>query len=185
MNAATINRVKAKSKDQIIRLGKHDLFAEALTKVAMDGHVNDDLVAKSHAVLKEEDPSMNAAWVRKYMRNAVITSDDEVLLGEIFDRIKAVHDLIEDKKIAKRIYTRTHMISIVPMIKQSLDDGLSDQQTMEWIVTFFAGSRSATISSEYNRAAGTGSGKSSNVRIRLNEVAKSYQNYFKKGLIAA
>lgn len=185
MNAATINRVKAKSKDQIIRLGKHELFAEALTKVAMDGHVNDDLVAKAHAVLKEEDPSMNAAWVRKYMRNADITSDDEVFLGEIFDRIKAVHDLIEDKKIAKRIYTRTHMISIVPMIKQSLDDGLSDQQTMEWIVTFFAGSRSATISSEYNRAAGTGSGKSSNVRIRLNEVAKSYQNYFKKGLIAA
>lgn len=185
MNAATINRVKAKSKDQIIRLGKHELFAEALSKVALDGHVNDDLVAKAHAVINEEEPSMSAAWIRKYMRDVEISSDDEVLLGEIFDRIKEVHSLIEDKKIAKRIYTRTHMISIVPMIKQSLDDGLSDRQTMEWIVTFFAGSKSATISSEYNKAAGSGSGKSCNVKIRLDEVAKSYENYFKKGVIAA
>ena len=185
MNTATINRVKAKSKDQIIRLGKHDLFRESLSKVAMDGHVNDDLVVKAHAVLNEEDPSMNAAWVRKYMRNVDITSEDEVLLGEIFDRIEEVHNLIEDKRVAKRIYTRTHMISIVPMIKQSLDDRLSDQQTMKWIVTFFAGSKSATISSEYNRAAGSGSGKSCNVKIRLGEIAKSYENYFKKGVTAA
>lgn len=180
MNTATINRVKAKSKDQIIRLGKHSLFAEALSKVALEGHVNDDLVAKAHAVINEEEPSMNASWVRKYMRNADISEDDEVLLVEIFDRIREIHKLIEDKKIAKRIYTRTHLISIVPTIKQSLDDGLSNRQVMEWIVTFFSGSRSATISKEYNKAAGSGSGKSINVKIRLEEVAKSYRNYFKQ-----
>lgn len=180
MNAATINRVKSKSKDQIIRLGKHPLFAEALSKVALEGHVNDDLVAKAHAVLNEEEPSMNASWVRKYMRNADISEGDEVLLGEIFDRILEIHKLIEDKKIAKRIYTRTHLISVIPTIKQSLDDGLSDRQVMEWIVTFFSGSRSATISKEYNKAAGSGSGKSINVKIRLEEVAKSYRNYFKQ-----
>ena len=52
-----MNRVKAKSKEQIIRLGKHKLFEDALSQTAMDGHVNEDMVAKAHAILNSEDVS--------------------------------------------------------------------------------------------------------------------------------
>jgi len=178
INAATLNRVKAKSKEQIKQLGEHKLFQEALSKVALDGHVNEDLAVKAHAMLNADEPSMDTKWIRPYMRNADITKQDVEELIEIFDRICNIHAMIEDKKVAKRIYTRTHMISIVPIIVRSLNDGLSDKQMMEWFVTFFSGKKSATISSVYNSAAGSGSGKNSAVRKRVEEIKKNYDKYF-------
>lgn len=178
LNAATMNRVKAKSKEQIINLGKHKLFEDALSQTAMDGHVNEDMVAKAHAILNDEDVSTDAKWIRPYMREADITSDDEFLLNEVFDRIYNIHSMIEDKKIAKRIYARTHMISIVPIVAESLNDGYSDKQMMEWFVNFFCGKKSATISKAYNDAAGRGTGKNSAVRKRIEEIKMDYDKYF-------
>ena len=178
LNAATMNRVKAKSKNQIIRLGKHELFKNALSKTAMDGHVNEDLAAKAHAILFDENVSTDVKWIRPYMKEAEITSDAENLLGKIFDRIYNIHSLIEDKKIAKRIYARTHMISIVPIIKRSIDEGLTDKQVMEWFINFFSGKKFPTVSKEYNEAAGRGTGKNFSIKIRLNEIERDYNKYF-------
>lgn len=178
LNTATMNRVKAKSKEQIIRLGKHKLFAECLSKVALDGHVNDDMVAKFHAVLNESEVSTDMKWIRPYMRKADITENDEQMLTEIFDRIYNIHSMIEDKKIAGRIYARTHIVSIAPIIKRSLDDGYSDRQMMEWFVNFFCGKKSPTISKQYNDAAGRGTGKNSAVKARLDAIQKDYDKYF-------
>lgn len=178
VNAVTMSRVKAKSKDQIIRLGKHKVFMESLSAVALEGHVNDDLVVKAHAILNADEPCMNATWVRKYMKDAEITQTDEEALDKVFDRIFSVHNLIDDKRIAKRIYTRTHMISIVPVVLDSICKNISDKQFMEWFVTFFSGKKSATVSSSYNSAAGSGSGKKESVKKRLDEVEKSYKEYF-------
>lgn len=112
------------------------------------------------------------------MRTADIIEQEEKIIQETFDRMVNVHGLIEDKKVAKRIYTRTHMVSVVPIIAKSITDGRSDEEMMEWFVTFFAGKKSATISSVYNSAAGSGSGKKESVRKRLDEIEKSYNQYF-------
>ena len=180
INAATLNRVKAKSKEQINRLGKHKVFEEALSKIALDGHVNEDMAVKAYAILNNENVSTDTKWIRPYMRDVDITRDDETLLEKIFNRIFNIHSLIEDKKIAKRVYTRTHMISIVPVIAQSLNDGLADEEMMEWFVNFFSGKKSPTISKKYNEAAGRGTGKNSAIRIRLNELGKSYEKFLEQ-----
>ena len=178
INAATINRIKAKSKEQIRRLGGHKVFKEALSKTALNGHVNEDLSVKAHAVLYADEPSIDTKWIRPYMKTADITEQEEKEIKSVFDRIFEIHNLIEDKKIAKRIYTRTHMISIVPVIARSIKDGKTDSDMMEWFVHFFSGKKSATISSIYNSAAGSGSGKKESVRKRLDETMNSYESYF-------
>ena len=178
LNTATMNRVKAKSKDQIIRLGKHKLFRECLSKTALEGHVNDDLVGKAHAVLNEEEPCMNASWVRTYMKNAEISEVDEEDITMVFDRICNIHGLIEDKKVAKRLYTRTHMVSIVPVVLNSIYKGITDEGMMQWFVTFFSGKKSPTISSVYNSTVSSGSGKKESVIRRLKAVEEHYKDYF-------
>lgn len=178
LNAATMNRVKAKSKDQIIRLGKDKLFKDALSQKALDGYVNEDLVARAHAILSDDNVSTDMKWIRPYMKKADITEEDEHLLTEIFDRIYRIHSLIEDNKIKKRVYAKTHMISIVPIIAESIKNNLSDQQTAEWFASFFSGKKSPSISKEYNEAAGRGTGKNSAIKIRLSEIKKSYDKYF-------
>lgn len=75
------------------------------------------------------------------------------------------------------------MISIVPIIMKSLNDGLSDEQVMNWFVNFFCGKKSPTISSEYNSAAGRGTGKNSAVRKRLEAIEKSYNEFFMHKLL--
>lgn len=179
INAATLNRIKAKSKDQIKRLGEHKIFIESLSKTAMDGHVNEDLVIKAHAVLYADEPSIDTKWIRPYMKTANIAEQEEKEIKNVFDRMLNVHGLIEDKKVAKRIYTRTHMISVVPIMAQSIKDGKTDKEMMEWFITFYSGKKSATTSSIYNSAAGSGSGKKEAVRKRLEEIQKSYDSYFK------
>lgn len=178
INAAATSRLKAKSKKEIHDLSKHKLFKECLSDVALEGHVNDDLVAKTHAILNDKDVNMNATWIRKYMKNAVIQKEDVEFINKIYDKIVNIHQLIEDKKIAKRIYTRTHMISIIPIVAQSIKDEKTDKQMMEWFINFFSGKKSATISSIYNSAAGSGSGKKESVQKRLNEIEKNYNTYF-------
>ena len=178
INAATLNRIKAKSKNQIIKMSKHPIFKEALSQTALDGHVDEDLVIKAHALLYADEPSIDTKWIRPYMKVVDITETEEKELISVFDVIMKIHNLIEDKKIAKRIYTKTHMISIVPIIAQSIVDGRTDNEMMKWFVYFFAGKKSATISSIYNSAAGSGSGKKEAVNKRLDEIKKSYDNFF-------
>lgn len=182
INAATKNRVKAKCRKQIARLGSHQLFADALSKTALDGHVNEDLAVKAHAILHDADHiDIGAPWTRKYMASVNISEDDEKELNDIFDRIRNVHDTLteEDKKVAQKIYRRTHLISIVPITKRSIEDGLSENEFQTWIMTFFAGNK-ATVSKAYNDAAGAGSGKHSSVMKRLEEIKKSYDAFIVK-----
>ena len=129
-------------------------------------------------LLNQQTLSTDAKWIRPYMRRADITKDDEFLLSEVFERIYNIHSMIEDKKIAKRIYARTHMISIVPIIADSINEGYSDKQMMEWFVSFFSGKKSATTSKAYNDAAGRGTGKNSAVMKRVEEIKKDYDKYF-------
>lgn len=179
INAPTMSRLKAKSKEEIKELASHPLFKECLSESALEGHVNEDLAVRAHAVLNDNEASTNTPWVRKYMMNTAITKDDVETIKKIFDRILSVHNLIEDKRVAKRIYGKTHLISIVPTIMKSLQENRTDEQVKEWIVTFFTGNGSATVSKAYNMAAGRdGTGKKEKVRKRLEEVEKNYNEFF-------
>lgn len=89
-----------------------------------------------------------------------------------------MHKLITDKKIAKRILVRTHLITMVPVIWKSIQDGRTDQQMAGWASEFFNGKRSATISLAYNMSAGSGSAKKESVRKRLKEITENYERYF-------
>lgn len=177
-----MNRVKAKSKEQIFELGEHELFKQALSQKALDGHTNDDLAVKAHAMLySEEEPCMNVSWFRPYMKDVLISPEQQKTLNNVFNRLIEVHDLIEDKKTAKRIYTKTHMISLVPIVKKTIEANVSVEQLANWAITFFRPSGKATRSVKYNSAAGSGSGRKEAVKIRDEEIKHSWENFLLKG----
>lgn len=178
LSAMTKTRVKAVSRETITRLGGHELFKNALTTKAFERYTNEDIVVKSWVVLHQEEPSLETPKIRKITENIEITSDDEIELTNCFDRILEVYGMIEDKKVARRMITRTHMISIMRVVKRSIDEGVAAKEFMEWFVTFFKGGRSATVSSIYNSASTSGSGRKEAVMKRLMELDKSYDNYF-------
>ncbi|WP_270816331.1 DUF262 domain-containing protein [Hungatella effluvii] len=180
LSAIELTRVKSKSMETIKELGQHALFKSALTEKAMIRYTNEDIVIKSYAVLHEPEPCLETKVIRPLMERVNFSEKDRQQLNEIYTRILSVYQLVEDKKkTGKRLLTRTHLISVIPMIWKSINDGLSDKQIAEWISKFFAGTRSASISAIYNENAGSGSARKEAVRKRLDEVEKSYKEFFK------
>ncbi len=178
LSAIELTRVKAKSMDAIQEIGKHGLFRSALTEKAFERYTNEDIVIKSYAVLHEKEPSLETKYIRPYMAGVELTEEGQVQLLEIYDRILAVHGLVEDKKIARRILTRTHLVSIVPAVWQSIEEGRTEKEFAGWVSAFFAGKKSASVSSVYNDCAGSGSAKKDAVRKRLDEITRHYEAFF-------
>ena len=179
LTAATKKRVKAKSLDAMIRLSEHKIFTSKVRETKHNPHADEELSIRSHAILNADDVCMDASWMNKYKRNTEITPEDEKKLSEVFDRMYNVYELIEDKATAKRMYQKTHFVSLIPVMLQSLNDGLSDKQMEEWFVSMFQPKGAATKSEEYNMAAGRdGTGKNSKIKIRLEVLMKSYDEFF-------
>lgn len=179
LSAIELTRAKAKSMTTIKEIGQHELFKNSLTEKAMSRYTNEDIVIKSYAMLHEENPSMETKVMRPLMAEAELNEDDKKQLIEVFDRVLTAHGLIKDAKVAKRLLTRTHLISLVPMIWKSLQDGLSDNQVAEWVTAFLSGGKSASVSVIYNENAGSGSARKEAVRKRLDEVCKHYTEFFR------
>jgi conserved hypothetical protein len=180
LNAITVTRVKAKSRKEITDVGNHEIFHNALTKKALEAYTNEDIVVKSWAMLHEEEPNLETKHIRPLMRDVVFTEDDVRQLNACFDRIMEVHSLIDDKKIAKRLLGRTHLISIMPLVWKSIQEGVSAKKFMVWFIGFFAGKRRATISNVYNDNARNGSNRSSSIRNRLNELTTNYDAFIRQ-----
>lgn len=178
LNKATQNRVKAKSRDVISRLGKHSLWEDALTATSIKNHANEDLSVKAHAMLYAENPSTEATWVGNYMKNTKMTAEQEAELMQVFDRIQELHTEITDNKIARRVYVRTHMISIVPIVLRSIKEHRTITEFTDWFEGFFCGGKPATNNAIYNRAAREGSGKKDSIRKRVLEIEKDYNAHF-------
>ena len=177
MSAIELTRCKAQSMDVIKEIGEHELFKNALTEKALARYTNEDIVVKSYVLLHEEEPSLETKFIRPYMESVEFTDEDKDQLCQIYTRILNVHGLIEEKKIAKRLLTRTHMISIVPVVWKSITDGHSEQEFAEWFCKFFAGTKSASVDDDYNDCAGSGSAKSTSVKKRLNAIDRHWRAF--------
>jgi len=177
MSAIELTRCKAQSMDVIKEIGEHELFKNALTEKALARYTNEDIVVKSYVLLHEEEPSLETKFIRPYMESVEFTDEDKDQLCQIYTRILNVHGLIGEKKIAKRLLTRTHMISIVPVVWKSITDGHSEQEFAEWFCKFFAGTRSASVDDDYNDCAGSGSAKSTSVKKRLNAIDRHWRAF--------
>ncbi len=177
LSAIELTRVKAKSLEKIREIGKHPIFSEALTEKAIGKYTNEDIIIKSYAVLHEKNPSLETKVIRPYMEQAELTDEDMQELTSIFDRIQAVHNCIKDKKAAKRIYTRTHLISIVPIMKRSITDGKTVEQMAAWAEAFFSGKKNASISEKYNENSAARANDKNAVKARLTEISKHYDSF--------
>lgn len=185
-----VSRIKCKVLETINKIGQHELFTTSLTEKAFKKYTHEDLVIKSYIMLNSDSPCLDTKVVRPTMEAVEFTDDDIKLLNSVYDRIlntyKAIiaDDSVEtgkiSKRIAKRLITRTHMLSIMPIVKKSLEDNISDEVFTNWVKNFFSGTKSVTKYNEYNTRCASGSGHAENVKVRLNIIKKDYDKFMKK-----
>lgn len=178
------SRLLASCKDlnSILDIGSHALFKEMLTDKAKESKNQAAIVMKAWCMLnkKIEDVSFESKIFNPLLETVKISDDEKMILREVFDKLKLVHDLLVergDKKVARKLYTETHLISLIPFVYRSI--GAEDEILADWIADFYSGKTSASKSVLYNNACGGGSAKHANIQDRHDALEASWQDFFK------
>lgn len=183
---STKSRMLASCKniDGLLDIGSHALFDEMLTDKARANKDQVSIIAKCWCMLNQEivDVSFESKVLNPLLENIKITDSEKVKLINIFNVIVNVHTILIDrdkKKVAKKLYTETHMVSLVPYIQKAIESCIDDSMIADWLVEFFDVKKVASVSDDYNTACACGSAKNTNILARDEVLFDSYTEFFK------
>ena len=181
IQSSVITRVRAMSKNKIRELGQNSIFEMALTKKALEAYTNEDIVIKGlHIMAGNTDLSTKA--VRKWISETEVTDEMQVDLSCCFGRLKECAEIIakEDKKLAKKILTKVHLISLLPVIDKSREEKVKTEDLVNWLKGFYGTEERTSVSTKYNDACSNGANRKEAVETRLSELEKSFNKMLDK-----
>ena len=181
ISSVTHMRVRAMSKEKIKEIGQHEIFQMALTKKALESFTNEDIVIKSLYILNGGD-NLETKNLKVWVSENEVTSAMEKELLLCYGRIKKAVEEIqkEDKKTAKKILTKTHLISILPIVSRANKEKIKDEELVTFLTSFFGVADKASIYSSYNDCCMSGSNKTESVTGRQKALTKAYEKMFAK-----
>ena len=186
LSTKTKTLASAKDIEGLLDLGSHKLFEEMLTEKARQNKNQAVIVAKVLTMLNREveDISFASKDFNPMIEEVEITTEEKAELVNVFDFIVAIHDeLVENKEkdVAKKLYTETHLVSLIPYIKQSMDSGnISEAMFGEWLISFFKTENNTDVYSSYMEATSGGVARNASIVARHNALGKSYGEFFKE-----
>lgn len=174
----------ARNIEELLDIGSHKLFEEMLTEKARASKNQVTLVMKAWTMLNKqvEDISFASKDFNPAIEEAVISDNEKLELAKVFDFIVGVHDELvsnKEKDVAKKLYTETHMISLIPYIKQSMEN-ISESMVAEWLVSFFKTENDSDTYTKYMEACSNGIARNASIVARHESLGKSYKEFFKE-----
>lgn len=183
---STKSRLLASCKDVegLLDIGSHKLFMEMLTDKARSNKNQVALVMKCWCMMNLEinDVCFESKVFNPLLEKTEITETEKLAMIEVFNLIVDTHEALvgrKDKKVAKKLYTETHMVSLIPYFKKAVENDIVSEMMADWLIEFFGTDSGASVSNFYNEAAGSGSAKSSNIIDRDDALSESYTEFFK------
>lgn len=179
------SKILANCKDieDVMDIGSHPLFEEMLSDVAKGNKGQVAIIIKAWNMLnkKIDEISFESKVFNPQIENTTISDDEKDELLSIFDTIVLIHQTMMGNKwklAAKKIYTETHLVSIIPFVRMCMEANHSNDEMAIWLNSFFGVKKVASVSSAYNNACLGGSAKPYNIKIRHNELLSHYNNHF-------
>lgn len=177
---STKSRLLASCSDieGLLDVGSHELFDDMLTDKAKDNKNQVTLVMKAWCMMNMpvEEVSFEGKDFNPLFETASISDVERLKLDKVFGMIHDTHlTLVENKEkaVAKKLYTETHMISLVPFFEKALEVGIEVNTMADWLIDFFG-----SHNEQYDIAAGNGSAKNSNIVVRNTVLAESFEQFF-------
>lgn len=177
---STKSRLLASCSDieGLLDVGSHELFDDMLTDKAKDNKNQVTLVMKAWCMMNMpiEEVSFEGKDFNPLFETASISDVERLKLDKVFGMIHDTHlTLVENKEkaVAKKLYTETHMISLVPFFEKAIKSGIEVSTMADWLIDFFG-----SHNEQYDIAAGNGSAKNSNIMVRNTVLAESFEQFF-------
>ena len=180
-------RVKIKDHAKIKEISRHSIFNSALTEKALASNKAEDVAMKAWAILYMNNPSFERKELEPVLTVASISDDEVNNIKTAFDRLLESYTVMSNytgldskelkqiKKIQKRMFAKTHLLSLVPFALRSVNENISVEQFSKWVEHFYAGTKHASISDSYNDNATTGSSSVNAVKARLDALDADYK----------
>lgn len=181
------NKTLASAKDieTLLDIGNHELFQKMLSDKARQNKNQAVITAKVLTMLNKqvEDISFASKDFNPEIESMEISDTEKLELSRVFDYILNVHEELKEnheKDVAKKIFTETHMISLVPYIKQSIDNGISEAMFGEFLISFFKTENNTDAYARYMAACSNAIARNASILVRHNALGESYSEFFKK-----
>lgn len=183
---STKSRTLASAKNIVglLDIGSHKLFDEMLTDKARANKNHAVIVVKAWTMMTKDVNGISFASkdFNPMIEEAEISTEDKQKLINMFDFIVNVHEELvsnKEKDVAKKLYTETHFVSLIPYIKEAIDNCVSESMVAEWLVNFFKTENDTEVYDKYNNACSGGVAKNASVVARHNALGESYKEFFK------
>ena len=175
----------AKNIEELLDIGSHKLFEGMLTEKSRQNKNQAVIVTKVWVMLNRdvENISFASKDFNPMIEEVEITDKEKLELINVFDFVVNIHDeLMENKEkdVAKRLYTETHLVSLIPYIKQSMDNGVNEAMMADWLINFFKTENNTEVYEKYIEACTGGVARNASVVARDEALGKSYKEFFKK-----
>lgn len=184
---STKSRTLASAKDIeiLLDIGNHELFKQMLSDKARQNKNQAVIVAKVLTMLSNdvENISFASKDFNPQIETMEVSDGEKLDLIRVFNYIVGVHDELkenQEKDVAKKLYTETHLVSLIPYVKQSMDNGINESMFGEYLINFFKTENDSEIYSAYMEACSNGIARNASVVARHNALGKSYKDFFKK-----
>ena len=178
-------RLLASCKDieGLLDIGSHRLFDEMLTDKAKNNKNQVALVAKAWCMMNRniDSVSFETKDFNPVLEGTEISEAEKLDMIEVFNLIADTHYALVDgkhKKVAKKLYTETHFISLIPYFHKAVKAGIVADMMADWLIEFFD-TTDASVSYEYNNACSCGSARNYSIVARHNALSESYEEFFK------
>ncbi|MBR4589285.1 MAG: hypothetical protein IKO36_01365, partial [Bacteroidaceae bacterium] len=130
-----------------------------------------------------DDVSFESRTFNEVMQETKMSDAERDEVVSVLDKIYAIYNALEEydnakvaKAVRKKMVSETHMISLVPWIKQAIDEEISDKLMGDFMVELFG--NGVIVSDAYSDACKGGSAKNVNIKRRHEEIEKVWNRFF-------
>lgn len=183
---STKARTLASSKDieGLLDIGSHKLFDEMLTDKSKANKNQAVLVMKSWSMLNQdiEEVSFASKDFNPMIEETEISEAEKLELNKVFDFVVNTHtELVErgEKAVAKKLYTETHLISLIPFFKKAMEDSINEDMMAEFIINFFKTDNDSEAYKKYEAATHGGVARNTSIVARHGALDESFKEFFK------
>ena len=170
----------------VSELGNHPLFIDTFTEKAKESRKQLPIVMKIWLMLNEEleDISFASKDFNPVMMDTIISDEEKEDIIAVLDKIYDVYNEVGrtnpnsiEKEVKRKMISETHLVSLVPFFKWTIDNDISDKLVSDFMVELFYKN---LVSDEYAEACKNGCAKNANIAIRHKEIEKKCNEFFRE-----
>ncbi|WP_462404542.1 DUF262 domain-containing protein [Enterocloster bolteae] len=171
LTSVELTRVKAKSILKFQEIAKHEMIAGAITEAGKRRYNDENVAMQAWALCFSDCRDFTTKGFRPLIESAAITEEQVQEIGQALDYVKEVSELLNpeektDKRVLKKIKTRSHLVSCTYVALKALRAGKSVDELKAVLYRFFD-SNQTSVSEIYNKSVGSGSAKPDKVQSRV------------------